>query len=114
MTQQYQFTTADYTSYGAAGNRELSTAPQKGLDSMHHLSNTVPAISGAPISQTITQEELQLMNIDQVCDALNMGRWKVYDLISSKKLSTVKIGTRRLVRVSALRDFIQQLEINDG
>ena len=84
------------------------------LDSIPHQSNTVTAIGGSPPSQTIIQEEnmvnIRLLNIDQVCAALNMGRVKVYELINRKRLKSIKIGSRRLVSTRALNDFINQLE----
>ena len=53
---------------------------------------------------------LRLLNIDQVCEALNMGRVKVYELINRKRLKSVTIGKRRLVSIRALNDFVNHLE----
>jgi len=55
----------------------------------------------------------QLLNIDQVCAALNIGRVKVYELINRKRLKSVKIGARRLVSVRSLQEFIIALEGDD-
>lgn len=57
--------------------------------------------------------DARLLNIDQVCRYLNLGRWKVYELIHEQKLKTVKIGARRLVSARALAEFIEALERGD-
>jgi excisionase family DNA binding protein len=44
-------------------------------------------------------------------DALNLSRFKVYDLIRSRQLLSIKIGRSRRVPADALRTFIEhQLE----
>ena len=53
---------------------------------------------------------IRLLNINQVCEALNMSRVKVYELINRKRLKSIKIGSRRLVSTRALSDFINRLE----
>ena len=59
-------------------------------------------------------EHLQLLNINQACERLNLGRWSVYKLINQNRLKTVKIGKRRLVTMSAIRAFIETLEVEGG
>jgi excisionase family DNA binding protein len=55
-------------------------------------------------------DAIRLLSIDQVCELLDMGRVKVYELIKRKQLKSVKIGARRLVRTTALLEFIERLE----
>jgi len=111
MTQLYQFNEP-----GVIHSYEKSS--QNGLDSVPYRSNTVVAMGDSPPSRTTVQEEymmnIRLLNIDQVCEALNMCRVKVYELINRKRLKSVKIGARRLVSARALNDFINQLEDSHG
>jgi len=59
-------------------------------------------------------EHLKLLNINQACERLNLGRWSVYKLINQNRLRTVKIGRRRLVTIGAIRAFIEDLEAEGG
>ena len=113
MTQKNITTTNDRFGGNNKENPEFSTGSKIGLDSMPHRSNTVRALRGSPLSTQKTEEDMatiRLLNIDQVCAALNMGRVKVYELINRKHLKSIKIGARRLVSVRALNDFIERLE----
>jgi len=109
MTQQYQ----DHSNRDFNEKQQFSTGSKIGLDSMPHRSNTVRALAGLPPSTQKMEENMttvRLLNIDQVCAALNMGRVKVYELINRKHLKSIKIGARRLVSVRALNEFIERLE----
>ena len=109
MTQQYR----DHSNGDFVEKQKFSTGSKIGLDSMPHRSNTVRALAGLPLSTQKMEENMttvRLLNIDQVCAALNMGRVKVYELINRKHLKSIKIGARRLVSVRALNDFIDRLE----
>jgi len=44
-----------------------------------------------------------LVSIPEAAAALNLGRSKVYSLISENRLETVTIGRRRLVRIESVR-----------
>lgn len=44
-----------------------------------------------------------LCSIPDAAKALNLGRSKVYELISAGRLETITIGRRRLVRVNSVR-----------
>ena len=55
-------------------------------------------------------DHLKLLNIDQACERLSLGRWSVYKLINQNRLKTVKIGKRRLVTMNAIDDFIKTLQ----
>lgn len=45
-------------------------------------------------------------NVDEAAQALRISRALLYQLIRSGRLRTVKIGSRRLVPVDALREYI--------
>ncbi|TDW98072.1 helix-turn-helix domain-containing protein [Kribbella sp. VKM Ac-2566] len=58
----------------------------------------------------IADAERLLITTDDAAARLGIHRSTLYDLIRTRKLKTVKIGARRLVRVSALEEAIQLLE----
>lgn len=58
----------------------------------------------------IADADRLLITTDDAAARLGIHRSTLYDLIRSRKLKTVKIGARRLVRVSALEEAIQLLE----
>lgn len=37
---------------------------------------------------------------------MSLGRTKLYELIAANQLTSIKIGTRRLIRVSAIEAFL--------
>lgn len=51
-----------------------------------------------------------LLTVDQAGDALGVGRDAVYDLMNAGELVSIRIGTRRLVSVEALRRFVERRE----
>jgi excisionase family DNA binding protein len=48
------------------------------------------------------------LNVVEAAEALGMSRSMIYQLIGSGQLPSIRIGSRRLVPVSALRDFVAQ------
>jgi excisionase family DNA binding protein len=55
----------------------------------------------------------RLLRIPEVCERLNHGRTRVYQLLASGRLPSVVVGPRaRRVRESDLQAFIESL--NDG
>ncbi|MGA8124167.1 MAG: helix-turn-helix domain-containing protein [Mycobacterium sp.] len=52
----------------------------------------------------------KLLDVDQVAARLNVGRSTVFNLMSSNKLRSVKIGQRRLVSEASLAEFIEGLD----
>ena len=59
-------------------------------------------------------QDLRLINIEEACRRLNIGRWSIYQLINKNVIKTVKIGTRRLISTKTLNDYIMSLEIEYG
>ncbi|GCB47233.1 helix-turn-helix domain-containing protein [Streptomyces sp. NL15-2K] len=53
----------------------------------------------------------ELLTVSEVMARLKVGRSKVYDLIRSHRLASIKIDGARRIPAEAVRDFIQnQLE----
>ncbi|WP_238358325.1 helix-turn-helix domain-containing protein [Kribbella sandramycini] len=75
----------------------MSTADQNGA-------------SRAMTTIQIADADRLLITTEDAAARLGIHRSTLYDLIRSRKLKTVKIGARRLVRVSALEEAIQLLE----
>lgn len=50
-----------------------------------------------------------LYRVDEAAEALRLSRSSIYELIRSGQLLTVKHGSRRLVPVAALDDFVRNL-----
>jgi excisionase family DNA binding protein len=58
--------------------------------------------------------EKLLLTTTEAAERLNIGKSTLYDLIRSGMLRTVKIGSRRLVPVSALTEVIEKLSEEDA
>jgi excisionase family DNA binding protein len=54
--------------------------------------------------------EQDLMTVKQACRRLMISRSTLYKLMDSGKLSSIKIGTRRLIPVRAIPQLIDLLE----
>jgi excisionase family DNA binding protein len=52
-----------------------------------------------------------LYRVEQAAEALSLSRRTVYDLIRCGALRTVKVGSRRLVPVSAVVEYVDGLEV---
>jgi len=50
-----------------------------------------------------------LMSIAQVCDKIGLGRTRVYEELTSGRLKSVKVGSRRLIPASMLDEWIAEL-----
>lgn len=53
--------------------------------------------------------ERLLLTAEEVAEALNVGRTRVYSLIAAKELTSVKIGHLRRVPVDAVREYAARL-----
>jgi len=49
----------------------------------------------------------RLLSIDEAAEALGIGRSRLYDEIGAGRLRSVKLGRRRLVPSSAIREFTE-------
>jgi excisionase family DNA binding protein len=52
-------------------------------------------------------DRAHLLTVDEACEALGIGRTKTYELVMSGVLDSVKIGSRRLIAVSTIADYIE-------
>jgi excisionase family DNA binding protein len=57
---------------------------------------------------------LQAYTVEQVAEILNIGRDKVYFLLRTGQLRSIKIGKLRRITDQHLADFIASLEATDG
>ena len=55
-------------------------------------------------------DRTELLTVPEAAARLRISKWMLYNLIRSRRLRTVKIGDRRLVPVSSLRDFLAELQ----
>jgi excisionase family DNA binding protein len=51
----------------------------------------------------------QLFTVDEVAEACALGRTKVYELIRTGEIQSVKIGSARRVTREAVQDFVRSL-----
>lgn len=55
-----------------------------------------------------------LLRPEQVARVLNIGRSKVFDLIRTGALRSVKTGGSRRVSAAAIRDYVNRLEAEEA
>jgi excisionase family DNA binding protein len=53
-----------------------------------------------------------LLSVEEAADVVGLGRTRTYELVMAKKIQSVKVGRRRLVR-NSLADFVQALVDQD-
>jgi excisionase family DNA binding protein len=56
---------------------------------------------------TATKIEPLLLRVDEAAEALALSRTKVYELMASGELESVKVGRARRVPTAALVDFLE-------
>ena len=63
------------------------------------------------MTETMTRSvaEKKLYSIAEALDATGIGRTKMFELLANGSIASVRVGTRRLIPVDALDEFIQQL-----
>jgi excisionase family DNA binding protein len=50
-----------------------------------------------------------VLTVPEACAVLRISRWTLYELIRSRQLETVKIGSRRVVPMSAVHALLDRL-----
>jgi excisionase family DNA binding protein len=50
------------------------------------------------------------VDIAAACGLTGLGRSKLYELLGNGEIPSVKIGRRRIITVSAIREFLDRLE----
>lgn len=63
--------------------------------------------NGAPV-------ERLLLTVEEVAEALHVGRTRVFALIAAKEITSVKIGNLRRVPVDAVREYTARLVQLEG
>ena len=53
--------------------------------------------------------ERVLLTVEEVAEALHLGRTRVFALIAAKEITSVKIGNLRRVPVDAVREYATRL-----
>lgn len=53
---------------------------------------------------------VQLCTVEETCKLLRVSRWQVNELFNRRELSSVKIGRRRLVRLSEINRYLDRRE----
>ncbi len=53
-------------------------------------------------------DDSALLTVREAARKLRISKWKLYDLIRSRLLETIKIGRRRLIPVEAIDAYIQR------
>jgi excisionase family DNA binding protein len=56
-----------------------------------------------------TLTEKKLYSIDEVLETTGLGRTKLFELLANGSVASVRVGTRRLIPVSALDSWIEGL-----
>ncbi len=60
------------------------------------------------MEKEIEQEQPILLRADQVCRIVNLGRSKVYELIATQQLKSIRIGRSRRVLRDDLMAWIEE------
>ena len=58
--------------------------------------------------------EPAMLSVAEACEHLRVSKWMLYRQINTGKLASVKVGSRRLIPVRAIKDFIRKLEEEAG
>lgn len=53
-----------------------------------------------------------LLRVDEAAEALALSRTKLYELMASGELESVKLGRARRVPVAAIRDLLDQASLD--
>lgn len=61
------------------------------------------------MSQVLTLPEAELLTVPEVMAKLKVGKHKVYDLIRSRQLHSVKVGYSRRVPAGELSAYVARL-----
>lgn len=52
--------------------------------------------------------EPMLCSVREATKLLGVGRSKAYDLLEKRELESIKIGTRRLIKMDSIKAFIER------
>ena len=51
-----------------------------------------------------------VLTIPEACAALRISKWMLYQLIRSRQLGTIKIGSRRVVPLASIQALLDRLQ----
>lgn len=85
---------------------------------LFNLSQPVEDLGDARVQPNLwllTSEEMPplLFSCEEVARLLHVGRGKVYDLLRTGELRSIKVGGCRRVSAKALADFVGRLEVGE-
>jgi len=64
-----------------------------------------------PIEADYSNGEVpSVLTIQEACAALRISKWMLYQLIRSRQLMTIKIGSRRVVPATAIQALLDRLQ----
>ena len=66
------------------------------------------------MTEALTEAVARLHSIEQAQERLGVGRSKVFQLVASGELRSVRVGRRRLIPEAAIVDFIARLDEQAG
>ena len=55
-----------------------------------------------------------LLTVAEACAVLKISKWTLYQLIRSRRLETIRIGSRRMVPVDALHALVERLRAEEA
>lgn len=58
---------------------------------------------------SVPRAERLAVSVHEACQIIGIGRTRLYQLINDGELASVRLGSRRLVKIEALREFIGRL-----
>ncbi len=59
-----------------------------------------------PVPEPVSAVDMQLFDIPKVAELLSLGRTKIYDLINTGELQSIKIGSATRIPATAIKKFI--------
>ena len=89
------------------------TAMSGGIGPAGETGSTAPGLPELPLVLPDGQPKL-LLTPEEAARALGIGRTKLYELLATSKLPSVRIGGSRRVSVGALTEFVRCLTPTPG
>ena len=77
-------------------------------------SNVAPSLATPSASRAERSEEYMEKLLLSPAEALNVGRSRVYDLMRTRQLPSVRIGKSRRVTVAAVHAYVERLAEQDA
>lgn len=68
----------------------------------------------APVANNFGNAAPTVLTIPEACAALKVSKWTIYQLIRSRQLGTMKIGSRRVVPLAAIEALIERLQAEEA